>query len=280
VTTRFLLALSASVVCACSVSLETQGHGQGNVDRDAPSVTAEDGVAEIGQKRIVSPGNRWVLFSSGHLVRNQPSPFGRPVVGPGPYTVADSYSEGMFDSYGLAHLVYYLHRGSLPEKYSHLESEAEKAIEQAGRRVSHIVRIDKLEPELYVITYARSRNEYSRFRLGEVRGYEALSLSPDFEFSDTAIFFPLMIRRHDRHGNVDEPTIAEMLIRDILLINPRFFGDPPDDLENVLIPYDFFAEKYIFQHPGVRDRINDVMIVKIKRKGVVVRLRKPTTMRY
>ncbi len=68
----------------------------------------------------------------------------------------------------------------------------------------------------------------------------------------------------------------KMSVRDILLLNPAFL-ERSAELEDVVVPYGFFAQKFIYEHPGIANHVRktgDPMVVEITKKGIDVRFYK------
>lgn len=272
---RLFMVLLAVVLCSC-VSLEV-GSSERDIYQGVDSrVFAEEGYIDVSKKEIVSPGREWIWYNSWHIVRRQPGFMGIDI-GPGPYTVKTSYSEADFENYTWVHYCYYLYRGEIAEKYSSMnyDEKIEKEIKKKRGHRAHLIRIDKLGNNLYVITYRRSRGSYKKFHLREVDGYPFFHLPTDkgIASSDTGIQFIAKVARYGHGGIFYEEHPVEISTSDVLLLNPQYFSNPVE-MEKIFVPFNFFDKRLIYEHPEIRKRGEEPMMIRISNRGIRIYFRK------
>lgn len=226
-----------------------------------------------GSKKVVSPRGVWTWYNSWHLIRKQPGVFGTDI-GKGPYTVRRSFDEQYVSIYTWAHYCFYLHKGEVREKYDASIVDIEKKIHKERGHVANVMRIDKFDVDCYVVTYVRSRSSYKRFYLREIDEYPPFVLGKNINLNDEAIIFPMKVKSLDPYGRaIYEYENMKISIRDITLLNPSFF-QLTTELEDLLVPYDFFKNSLIYEHPEIVKRAEDPMVIKTTKQGVLYRFRK------
>ena len=76
-----------------------------------------------------------------------------------------------------------------------------------------------------------------------------------------------------RHGNTAyKEQIVEISIKDVILLNPSYFSNPIE-MEAVFIPFNFFDKGLIYNHPEIRQRAEEPMMIRIGHQGVRVYFR-------
>jgi hypothetical protein len=231
-------------------------------------------VINKSDKKIKSPGKTWTWYNSWHVTRRQPGVL-KTAEGGGPYTLTNSFDYHDFEELTWAHYSFYVFRSPIRESYDCNISEIEGKIWKELKQSARIIRIDKLDKNFYVVTYVRS--DHKKFELEEVDGYPPFNMSENIRISDQAIHFDVKVKSLDPYGRaIFTYQPMKMLVRDILLLNPAFLRRPAE-MEDVVVPYGFFAQKFIYEHPGIANharKTGDPMVVKITPKGIVVRFYK------
>ena len=272
---RFAMFLSLFVLCSC-ISVSSVRSGPEVYSGVDSRVFQKDGYIDVAMKEVVSPGRVWTWYNSWHIVRRQPGFMGIDT-GSGPYTIRDSFNENDFETYTWAHYCYYLYKGEIAEKYSSINytDKIEDEIKKKRGHIANIIRIDKLDVDLYVITYRRSRSSYKEFHLREVDGYPFFNFPEDqgIAFSDSAISFLAKVKKHHRRDAVYGEETVEIPIGDVILLNPQYFYDPIE-LENTFIPFDFFNRNLIYEHPEIRAKAQDPVMIRVNKRGVNVYFKK------
>ncbi len=276
---RSFLVFLGSMLCSCvsATASSRQDIYKGTDSR----VFQNDGYVDVSKTKIVSPGKKWTWFNSWHIIRRQPGFMGKGM-SRGPYTIHSSYSESDFDNYTWAHYCYYLYKGEIAERYSSI-NYAEKIEEEIERKRGHIanmIRIDKLNNNLYVVTYRRSRGSYKRFHFREVDSYPFFNLPKDkaIAFSDNAIQFLAKVESHGHRGGFYEEKTVEIPISDVILLNPLYFTNPIE-MENIFIPFDFFNRNLIYNHPEIKKRSRDPMMIRTGKRGIRIYYREGSEIR-
>lgn len=269
--TKVLMILNLVFLCSC-FSVTTVDSLQGDYSRVDSRIFQDNGYVDVSKKEIVSPGKKWIWYNSWHVVRRQPGFLGKGVSN-GPYTIHSSYSVNDFERYTWAHYCYYLFKGEIAEKYSSINYEGKIKNEIRDKRghVANIIRIDKLDNNLYVITYRRSRGSYRNFYLREVDDYSFFNLpnNKGIAFSDTGIQFLAKVKKYS-HGSIfymEQP--VEISMENVVLLNPWYFNNPVE-LEKVFIPFGFFDKGFIYNHPEIKRRAEEPMMIRIGWRGVMV----------
>ena len=231
-------------------------------------------VINKSDKKIESPGKTWTWYNSWHVTRRQPGVL-KTAEGRGPYTLTNSFDYHDFEELTWAYYSFYVFRGPIRESYDCNISEIEDKIWKELKQSARIIRIDKLDKNFYVVTYVRS--DHKKFELEEVDGYPPFNMSENIRIGDEAIYFDVKVKSLDPYGRaIFTYQSMKMSVRDILLLNPAFLRRPAE-LEDVVVPYGFFAQKFIYEHPGIANharKTGDPMVVKITKKGIVVRFYK------
>ena len=230
-------------------------------------------VIEARDKKIVSPSQRYTWYNSWHLVRRQALFYGRTIIPP--YTLTNSFAPQQAEQLTWAHFSFAVWKNPIRELGDCNIFEIEKWIWKERKHSARIVRIDKLAEKFYVVAYVRQG--HSKFNIREVDGYPLFDISP--QISDEAIFFNIPIKDIDPFNRGIGLQPMKLSTKDIFLLNPAFFLQPTE-LEDIFIPYDFFANKFIHQHKKIKEFAitrGDPMMIKITNKGIVVRFRKETT---
>ena len=231
-------------------------------------------VINKSDKKIESPGKTWTWYNSWHVTRRQPGVF-KTAEGRGPYTLTNSFDCRDFEGLTWAHYSFYVFRDPIRESYDCNISEIEDKIWKELKQSARIIRIDKLDKNFYVVTYVRS--DHKKFELEEVDGYPPFNMSENIRIGDKAIYFDVKVKSLDPYGRaIFTYQSMKMSVRDILLLNPAFLRRPAE-LEDVVVPYGFFAQKFIYEHPGIANharKTGDPMVVEITKKGIVVRFYK------
>ena len=272
---RLSILMMAIVICLSGVSCTAS-------DREIysgtdPRVFENDRVVVVIQeadKKIESPDKLWIWHNSWHVTRRQPGIFKREM-GKGPYTLTNSFDARDFAELTWVHYSFYIFRGPIRESYDCNIREIEDRIWKERKHSANVVRIDKLEKDFYVVTYRRSKQK--RFDLRKVDGYPLFNLGGNIRIGVKAIFLDVKVKSLDPYGRaIFTYQPMKISMRDILLLNPALLRQPAE-LEDVVIPYEFFADNFIYEHPGIRKHAQvsgDPMVVKITEKGVVYRFYK------
>ena len=271
------LVLIVGVICIVCFLLPANGVTDSQYKEVDPRVFRQDAeeFPTFDGRKVVSPGEVWTWHNSWHLIRRQPGIFGIDI-GKGPYTVRRSFDEQYVSNYTWAHYCFYLYKGEVREKYDASIVDIEKKIHKERGHVANVVRIDKLDEGSYIVSYVRSRSSYKRFYLREIDAYPPFNLAGNITVNDEAIIFSMKVKSLDPYDRVIyEYQNMRISIIDILLLNPSFF-QMPTELEDLLIPYDFFSKGLIYEHPEIIKRSEDPMIIKATDKGVIYRFRKKT----
>lgn len=122
--------------------------------------------------------------------------------------------------------------------------EIEKWIFENFKYAAEVRYIEKKAPNFYIVVYRRNKQ---RMNIPKISGYP-----------------PIYI------GNISRINIP---IRDIFLLNPALIYNP-SELEEIFIPYSFFADNFIYEHPKIIGRGDDPMIIKFKECGILIEFRK------
>lgn len=245
----------------------------------------QSGYIEEGEEEICSPDKSWCLGASGHLWRKQGG-FRGVGISKGPYTLTCASPKDLKRSKRTwAHFLFYPFQGELAEKYSCSEHEIEKRIEkESDHRIQQIIRIDKIRPSFYVITYAASRGAYKHSYPKEAKAYNPIFLGEKASFRNNDILLDIpvtILSPFYEEGTTIKKGIKDvkrmkLSVDDILYLNPEFLKKPAE-LEDVFIPYAFFNKHFIYEHPGIKDKVvgvGDPMAIKIGEKGITVRFYK------
>jgi hypothetical protein len=277
---RILMILSLFFLCSCVSA--TINPGQGTYKEIDSRVFASTGYVDKSKSEVVSPDRGWTWYNSWHIVKRQPGFMGKGISN-GPYTIHSSYSKSDFDNYTWAHYCYYLYKGEIAERYSSInyDEKIEDEIERKRGHRANMIRIDKLDNNLYVVTYRRSRGSYKNFHLREVDGYPFFNLPNDkgISFSDNAIQFMAKVPINHRYrDNFYKEQVVEISISDVIMLNPRYF-DNPMEMKKVFIPFNFFDKNFIYNHPEIRQRAEDPMMIRIGHRGIRVYFREGATIK-
>ncbi len=223
------------------------------------------------KREITSPGCAWTWKNSWHIIKRQPGFLSNDKVDYA-YTLSQSNAVDTYEDMTWAHYLYFPYRGQLAERYDQINF-MEKEIERVQGHTGYVVRIDKLEDGFYVATYVRTPSSYDGFYLSRVSSYPDFKLNGKTGFGDRAIFFNAKIKERDHRGREFLTKRAmRMNIKDVVLINPKFMDDP-HQLTDILVPYKFFANNFIYEHSGIRSysRDQEPMVVRISKVGVIFR---------
>ncbi|MEA2065171.1 MAG: hypothetical protein U9O66_02645 [Patescibacteria group bacterium] len=229
-------------------------------------------IIESRDKKIISPSRVWTWWNSWHIIKRQPPFYGRKIYPP--YTLINSFFPQQAEELTWAHFSFAVWQKPIREFGDCNISEIEKWIWKNRDHSARIVRIDKLAKNFYVVAYVRQG--HTKFNIREVSGYPPFNISP--QVNDEAIFFNIQIKDVDpfKRGIGLQP--MKFSVKNIFLLNPAFFLQPTE-LEDVVISYNFFADKFIHQHKKIKEFATtrgDPMMIKITKTGIVVRFRKET----
>lgn len=240
-----------------------------------PRIFNKSGFVEItkADKEIVSPGRKWKWLNNWHLVRLQQGFLGTGS-NASAYTVSRSVNKAFMNTYPWPFYCYFLYQGpELPEKYDGGVRDMEKLIKNKRGHSANVSRIDKLRPGVYVVTYVRSPASYKAFELREV-DFPPFHLASKIFAADSGFITPVSVKSLDPYGrDIAGYQNMELAIDGIILLNPDFFNNPTE-LDNVSIPYNFFDQGLVYEHPEVRRRATDPMIIEIGDQGITLRYRK------
>lgn len=252
---------------------------------DPQVFSKQSGYIEEGEEEVCSPDKRWCLGASGHLWRRQGG-FRGVDISNGPYTLTCARPDYLKNSTRTwAHLLFYPFHGELAEKYSCSEDEIEKRIEkERDHRLQQIIRIDKIRPNFYIVTYASNRGAYKYSYPKEAKAYNPIYLGEKASFRKNDILFDVpvtVLSPHyekgatlkEGHRNIKRMKLS---VEDILYLNPEFLKKPAE-LENVVIPYTFFDKHFIYEYSDIKEKVvsvGDPMVIKLGEKGITVRFYK------
>ena len=265
--------LMSIIVMICLSGVSCAAPDRGIYSGTDPRVFEKEQVVVVQEadKKIESPDKLWTWHNSWHVTRSQPGIFKREM-GKGPYTLTNSFDVRNFEEFTWAHYSFYLYNGAIRESYDCNINEIEKRIKKERGHSSNVVRIDKLGKDLYVVTYRRSKQ--NRFDLRKVDGYSPFNLGSNIRIGVDAVFLDVKVKSFDPYGrDIYNYQPMKISTQDILLLNPALLRHPAE-LEDVEIPYEFFNDNFIYDHPGIRKHAQvsgDPLVVRITRKGVVYR---------
>ncbi len=231
--------------------------------------------AHTGYKKITSPNKRWTWYNNWQLIRRQPGVF-KTAVGKAPYTLTNCFDKEAADEYTWVHYSFFKYAPQEPlrEEYDCSLPEIRDEIWKKRRHSAQIIRIDKIADNVYIVMYVRS--DQKRFHLKRV-DYPPFQLGKNVGIAPGSIIFHARVKSLDPYGReIFIYEKAQMSVRDIVLLNPRFFLRPVE-LEEVFIPYSFFIKNFIYDHPQIikaYKSVGDVAVVKIRENGVIFRFPK------
>lgn len=242
----------------------------------------QSGFVEEGEEEVCAPDKSWCLGASGHLWRRQGG-FRGVDISDGPYTLTCAAPKHLKNTTRTwAHFLFYPFHGQLAEKYDCSEREISNRLKNERRHnLQEIIRIDKIRPQFYIVTYAVSRGSYKYSYPKEAHAYNPIYLGDKTSFRNKDILIDVPVKVLSPYyekgasykGGMDEVKRMSMPVENILYLNPVFLVKPAE-LEDVFIPYDFFDDHFIYEHPEIKEHVRangEPMVIRIVEKGIIVR---------
>ncbi|MCK5460238.1 hypothetical protein KAI52_03925 [Candidatus Parcubacteria bacterium] len=226
-------------------------------------------VINKNDKKIISPGGNYNWLNSWPVIRKQPIEFKRKIFPP--YTLEYSFRTEWFEETIWLEYSYMIWKKPLHDYNDREIEKIEKWIFKFFKYAATVRYIEKKAANFSIIVYRR--NNQKKRDIPKISGYPLFNFENIFVgHKRIEVEFKKFLDPWGR--KIEEPLKIPM--KDVFLLNPALIYEP-SEMEEVHIPYSFFRDKFIYEHPKIKifayER-GDPMIIELKDNGIIVKFRK------